>query len=436
MEDVAVNQTYAELPTALRNFLSIEQANLWKPERFRATSVEAEFERQYLPESRGIFPVPCFKIERKHLHVYCYQDSRTAFWQCAGGSEMDGDILFPIHPAQLGAYGEFLATVRAENAADVGIRLIGTATSSARTLLVWPDDQPADACFAKLSLQARFIGDRRLARRRVASSVGLSHMVLQSMDAMPPGIRYFPETVGLIPRILPDSGLLFRLVPDDLKNGRVVLAPLFALIGGGSEYPPLLLRLVRNGKVDILEFLHDFLIAKFAGIWTNLVFDLGLILEAHGQDLLLAFSPDLLPFGDFYYRDFEGLTVDWPLRRARRLPEPMLPHSFDWFSAYETWGYPLYQLVSMKLKVSLFDYLHFVLAELESAILEWQADGVLGGGKVRKGELSRLFSHHLRRSIRDKFGLGEATEYDVSKELNRFVKFLMRVRKEILSVSV
>jgi len=87
------------------------------------------------------------------------------------------------------------------------------------------------------------------------------------------------------------------------------------------------------------------------------------------------------------------------------------------------------------MRTSLFDYLYLMLTELESALLEWQASGVMAGEKVSEGELTFLFSRYLRKAIQEKFGMREAEEYNIHHHLNRFVKFLMRVRREIMTGS-
>jgi hypothetical protein len=332
---------------------------------------------------------------------------------------------------ELHRYTEFLARAHALEAGEQGLRLWATPTSSTRTLLAWPAGEPGRAFFAKLSLHSRLFGDRGLTRRRIAASVGLSHFVQQCRNDLPSGISYFPETYGLSPRWMGDNGTLFRSLPEDVQGG-LVPAPLFALMGGSMEHPPLFVELVRRYGARAFEVLDEVLLAKFAVLWVDLVFDFGLILEAHGQDLLLMLSADLAPVGGFCYRDFEGLTVDWALRRARGLREPSLPHTFEWFSTYETWGYPMYQLVSNKIRISLFDYVHLVLAQLESAVREWQERGVIAGNKVGEGDLTFRFSRYLRRTIEWKFGMKEAEEYNIHSHLTRFVKFLMQVRREVM----
>lgn len=410
-----------------------EQRNLWNLSLVRSLEHDQGFDDRYLPENRAVFRLPCFWVRRKDLYVYRGLQASETMWGNGEKQGPDDRVLFPMHPAELRNHQEFFACVGAVDTATHGVRFFATPTSSTRTVLVWPDGQPENTFFAKLSLNSRLFGDRRLRRERVAGSVGLSRLVLESAEALPSGVKYFPEKVGLAPRWAQEGGVIIRVIPEEIKAGRVVPAPLFALIGGDQEHRPLLLELMARGEVDIREFIESVLLEQFADNWVDLVFESGLILEAHGQDLLLALSPNLIPLGGLYYRDFEGLTVDWSLRRVRGLSEPSsLPHAWKWFETYETWGYPLLQLVFGKLRTSLFDYLYFFLSQFEIALAEWRANGGLIVAKDLEGRLTFLFSHYLRRAIHRKFGLREPEEYDIQRDLNRFVKFLLRVRREVM----
>lgn len=424
----------AGLPQCVRQFLVFEQRNLWKAERLRDPMDDDQLDGKYLPEGGCAFRLPCFWIQRRHLYVYGRQEEPGFEMRSGAGNSPHGAFLFPLHPAEVRQYEEFLANSGAEDAASLGLRFWATPTSSTRTLLVWLEGRPESAFFAKLSLHSRFLGDRRLKRKQVALSVGLSRLVKECGCALPSGIGYLAEPFGLVPRVMPDSGALFRSVPVELKDNRVVLAPLFALMGSSEGHPPLLLRLMETCRASAREVLQDILLRGFADIWVDLVFEFGLILEAHGQDLLLALSRELVPLNRLYYRDFEGLTVDWALRRAMCLPEGEAPpHTFEWFSTYETWGYRLYQLVSIKLRTSLFDYVNLVLAELEAALRQWEADGLVRRERFCAEGLTSMFSLCLRRAILEKFGMREQPqEYDIQHNLNRFVKFLMQVRREVM----
>ncbi|MHB1828375.1 MAG: IucA/IucC family siderophore biosynthesis protein [Steroidobacteraceae bacterium] len=420
------------LPGSVGALLRFEQRGLWRPERLRDSSAGAGSLGAYFPERGAIFRLPCFRLSGRSVVRYGHSSglSLAEGSGCAGVGP--GEVLLPVHPLEQARYAAALAGAAAREFPGEGPRVWATPTSSTRTVLAWPENRPEQASFVKLSLLSRELGDRALTRTRVARSVGLSGLLERERETLPQALRFFPEGPGLVPRGLPAGGVIFRAIPEEILGGRVVAVPLFALMGGSEGHPPLLRQLMAHLGPGARELIEGVLLARFARLWVDLVFDFGLILEAHAQNLLLALSADAVPLGDFYYRDFEGLTVDWTLRRARGLPAGELPCAGEWFSTYETWGYPLYQLVSIKLMVSLFDYLDLVLGELEAALLAWQAAGGVAGPRVRAGALTGRFCGYLRGAIAEKFGMREGADYDARRHLKRFVKFLMRVRREVL----
>jgi len=412
--------------------LRFEQRGLWRPDRLRDSSTGVGSLGAYFPERGAIFRLPCFRLRGTSVVRYEHSSglSPGEGLGCAGVGP--GEVLFPVHPVEQARYAAALAGAKALESPAEGPRLWATPTSSTRTVLAWPENRPEQASFVKLSLVSRELGDRGLTRTRVARSVALSQLVAQEQARLPGNIRFFPEWLGLVPRALPAGGVIFRAIPAEILDGKVMPVPLFALMGASAGHLPLLRQLVERMGREAREAIEAVLIARFAELWVDLVFDAGLILEAHAQNLLLALSPQGVALGGLYYRDFEGLAVDWVLRRAKGLAERELPQASEWFSTYQTWGYPLYQLVSIKLLISLFDYLDLVLGELESALLQWQAAGTAVGPRVQAGELTGRFSECLRGAIAEKFGMREDAQYDVRRQLKRFVKFLMLVRRAVL----
>lgn len=430
---VIAEQNTSELSESVRLFLRFEQEQLWKAERYRHSGCDLQLDGKYLPEHRRVFELPCFLLPRRALYVYGQQRDEDAGQRIIEGDKPEDRALFLVHPAEVERYRVFLSRAGATDAAAEGVHLWATPTSSGRTLLVWPHGTPDHAFFAKLSVNSRALGDRRLRRANVASSIGLSQLLQRFGSELPRGMTYLSETLGLVPRLMPDAGFIVRPMPHEIKSDQVIVAPVFSLMGGNAKSRPLLLQLMELERAGAREILENILLANFAEVWVDLVFEFGLIIEAHAQDLLLALSSRLVPLGTMYYRDFEGLAVDWELRRARCLPSPEgLPHAFEWFETYETWGYPLYQLVSTKITASLFDYLNLVLGELEAALIEWQTAGLIDRKVCWEGELTGAFSSHLRRAIQRKFGVREAEDYNIRHQLRRFVKFLMEVRREFL----
>lgn len=424
----------AALPNSLRELMTFERRYLDRPGRFRDIDSDAGFDARYFPENCGVVKLPCYWVSRRCLYVYGRQLFTHREPALFSGTGLHERVLFAIHPASHARYGGFLKRAQAEDATAQGLTIWAVPTSSTRTFLAWPDGSPERAVFFKTSLYSPILGDRRLDRNKVACSVGLSAVMQESASLLPGDLSFLPEPVGYIPRTQLDGGMVVRSVPQELVESKSIPVPLFSLMSRVPQQEPLLMKMHRNGGVDPLEFVEDVLCARFARLWLETYVRLGLILEAHGQDLMLELSPDLSKWRRFLYRDFEGLQVDWQLRRALGLVEPScLGNRSAWHETYETWGYPTGAMVSYKLRISLYDYLHFVLMQMNASLLAWMQEGALPKRALREDTLTSWFSEHMFRAIDQMFGVRERCVYDVHRYLNRFVIFLMKVRREVVA---
>lgn len=424
-----------QLPASLRTLMALERFHLHKAELFYDPSRDPAFDTRYFPQNSGAFKLPCFWVPRKNLYVYGRQSSSADELPICRGQGQSEQVLFPVHPTSLVHYKQFLSEVGAQDVAEDGLCLWAVPTSSTRTLLVWPDQVPAQARFVKTSLHSKVVGNRRLQRRKVACSIGLSTFVQDSLESLPGGVSYFPESVGIVPRSMQEDGVIFRSIPQEIKNDGCVVAPLFSLLSGNERHPPLFLTIVERSGMSAERFLHEVLCEQFARLWLKMTLHCGLILEAHGQDLMLALSPDLAPLGRFYYRDFEGLQVDWELRRRYGLPEPKyLPHAWSWHATYATWGYRYSDLIWWKLMNSVHMYLKFVLSELDALLPDWRARGLIQGN-FEKDTATMAFSQHIMRIMEQMFGVRVGPPYNIHYSLHKFAVVLTRIRREILRAS-
>lgn len=421
-----------QLPTSLRKLLTFERFHLHKPELIFRKAGDLAFDSRYLPHNCGAFELPCYWIERRHLYIFGGQQSAYDEFGFMAGDGPHDSVLFPMHPTSVAHYAELLTKVRARDAAREGLRIWAVPTASTRTFLAWPDGAPHQALFVKTSLHSKIVGDRRLYRWKVARSVGLSTLVQDSLASLPAGLGYFPETLGLVPRQMPDSGVIVRSIPPEIKQDRLLVAPLFALMGGGAS--ALFVTMVEQQRVRPLEFLEEVLCDRFARLWLQMALRFGLILEAHGQDLLMTLSSDLVPLGGFYYRDFEGMQVDWELRHGLGLLTPgRMPNAQAWEQTYAAWDFRYGALIWFKLKTSLIQYSKLVLHELGLMLRQWQQSGLMRGPSLTEDDLAAMFSRRMMTALEELFGVHAGAEYAIDRSLNRFVLFLVRLRAEFLT---
>jgi len=416
----------------LQLLLQWERFHLHQRDRFQVPSRDPQFDTRYLPQNCEAFELPCYWVPPERLYSYGGGDEITEklLSRCLPSPR---SVLFPIHPTSLDRYTGFLRSAGALDAGENGCRFWAVPTSSTRTLLLWPDGSPRLATFVKTSLFSPILGDRRLHRWKVARSVGLCSLMQYARGRLPASLEFLQESKGLVPRQMPDGGVVFRTLPPGILEGRDVALPLFALLGNNK--PSLLLTVMREYGAHAMDAIEDLFCAKFAQLWLHLALGMGIILEAHAQDLMLLVSPDMSPCGQFLYRDFEGLQVDWRLREALGLSsQASMPHACCWQTTYDGAAYPQAQSIWYKWYISLHAYMHFVLHELNSAVQSWQSTGLFPGVPIEPDRLTMRFSKCLFEEISVRFNVSAgSSEYNIYRSMKVFLKLLMGIRNDMLA---
>jgi hypothetical protein len=433
---IGTEQAIGQLPQSLQNLATFERFNLYKPARFQNIARDPAFDRRYLPQNCGAFALPCFWVLRKHLYVYgCHPECLNTLSPWVGRNYNDR-LLFPIHPLSLPHYKEFLSAVGARLADEDTVNILAVPTSSVRTLLAWPSHSPERALFVKTTLlPSPMFGDRRLTAAKIAYCTGVNKLLEESAPSLPRAIGFLPESAAFVPRKMLDMGVIIRSIPQEISDGRALIVPLFSLVGSSENHMPLLPKVIARSGTQAIAFIDDVYCSQFAKLWVELTMHCGLILEAHGQNLMLALSPDYSALGRFFYRDFDGLMVDWRLREARGLPQPLnMPYAWSWHQAYGSTGVgtPHVGLVWWKLWMSLYAYLHYVLDPLNRCLQEWRAMGLIGGQRIDDDELTMRFSHHLVGAIENMFGVPCRYKANIYRSLKQFLIVLLTLRRDLI----
>jgi len=425
-------EVLSQLPRSLQQQMRWERYNLVT--KYQRLERDPAFDTRYLPQNSHAFSLPCYWIHKRHLLVFGSGAAAPPLAYLAHRERSD-HLLFPVHPTALSYFTDFLRHANAEDARSDRFTLWAVPSSSTRTLLAWPDGCPHDAAFLKLSLSSPLFGDRRVLRHRAAKSIGLSAMVENAVPSLPDSIRYLREPFAVVPRMAEMSGFIVRVLPSAILNSQCSLVPLFALTGGTQ---PLLPAFLANGSESALDFAQRILCSSFAELWLTLTLRAGLLLEAHGQNLLLEASPDLDPTGVFFYRDFEGFYVDWRLRSSMRdfdTTGAQLPGCETWWRTYGSSEMAHPGCLWKKLTNSLAQYTQLVLQELERDMAPLVKSGLLHGPAIREGELTWTFSEAMFAELRRQFGGSIGKTFNIRHFTLRFVRLLMKIRAELLSRS-
>ncbi len=276
----------------------------------------------FSPEEAQVFDVPSFWVEAGKFHVFeiphHLKKLDISWTKTSSGKKY---ILFLVHPESLDFYRTLIQD------AKPGPRFLGTATASSRTLLMWPADNPEKSFFGKLSLDKEVAGVvRTIPAGEIARSIGTTQILDQSADKLPDNFHFFPEALGVMPKGWERGGMIIRLFPSEMQERRKRVMPLFALYTKPADRKtsPIEdnLRLYAGTPED---FVVTQILKPFAALWTELVLEHRLAIEAHAQNVLIQINSKGQIEPHFYFRDFGGFNFDLDSRASLNLNVSNLP---------------------------------------------------------------------------------------------------------------
>lgn len=266
---------------------------------------------QALTES---FLVPTLEIPRSQLAIIT--DSPAPDISRYYGND---SILFPIHPD---VWTSDDARVRDLHCRyKVGPNLVVIPTASTRTVYVLPT-ATVPAHFLKLHLPKRISRfNRRLHYPTIVDSVAVS----QALDlGSSTSWAYLPETIGIsLGTQAEDWGFIVRESVPRPQPKPVRLLPYFSLYATDLRRPgdlPLLIQLVERADIDPVKFVTQAILFPVVRLWLTVAGQRGILLEPHGQNILLELDAVYRPTR-VVYRDLD-VYVDDGARARASLPDP------------------------------------------------------------------------------------------------------------------
>lgn len=180
-------------------------------------------------------------------------------------------------------------------------------TASSRTVLVFDENLPTHCikmhCPAQIS---RF--NRKLDGRDILKSINTSLELDRAVDHpnFPKIFGFLPESIGVSinSENREDSwGYLVREMephPVVENSNQRTLLPLFSMYSSDlrkedEEAPPLMVSLIQQSGLAPIDFIVNHMMCPIIESWCFLARDLGLLTQAHGQNLLLEVGQDGIP---------------------------------------------------------------------------------------------------------------------------------------------
>jgi len=363
-----------------------------------------EAEERYRPTSpHPRFQVPVFSLAREDVVLYQADPNPGLL----GRYLLADRILFPVHPQVLAQGGgdPYLERILARGRPGPGLEVVPS--SSTRTVYV-PGSRPFHAL--KLHFPFRISRYGRRMRAEVLEQATLVSMELQgAAPAMGPDFSYQREVFAAAckPKEADSArgenwGFLIReMTPFPWAGEEHTLIPGFALFGRDfhdPHIPPLVLQLL--GGRDPATFLLEQVMFPAIRHWVTCFRNLGLMLEPHGQNVLLEVDSHM-QVRRLVYRD---LNVGVDQRRREDLGLP-------------SWGENTYNLMDTgafaSITYDMFMGGHFfdhLLEAVASYLPGLDPEGYRGPCREHFGSLFPEHEAYLPRSVhyfteeRDRFG--------------------------------
>lgn len=271
----------------------------------------------YRPERRNVWPQQVVWLPAGAARTYgaLGEGLRDAF----GHEPPARSAALLLHPQAPAAHRRLAAAYGCATLPEVR----ATPTASYRSVLAWREGRPA--VVLKLSLGAvvgrirRALKEPQVARGVIMSRV-FETIPIEARERL--GFDWFPEPAGAVDAVS-GRGWLLRRLPAALDGqGRCSLLPHFSLISTRDGRSPLLVDLIRASALGPEDYVLEKLVRPYVEALSYLLFEEGIQVEGHSQNVLLEIDEHDRPTGRLVFRDLSDATVSIPMRLARGKPLP------------------------------------------------------------------------------------------------------------------
>ncbi len=256
----------------------------------------SEAEERFRPET-GVehFPVPAYFVPREEVNLYLADPHPRLLSLFSRG----GEVVFCVHPQLSARPGVDPYLDRLLSLPEAPGIIEASPSSSTRTVFV-KDSEPPHALKLHFPFRVSRYG-RRMRDEVVEQAVTVSRELEEGIRAMDPDFAFLREVLGVtFKNLQPETprgenwGFLVReLTPFPSAGAEGALVPGFALYGR-DFLEPSADRLIHTlvGEQDPNAFLLNQIMLPIVRHWVTCFLKFGLLLEPHGQNVLLEMGPD------------------------------------------------------------------------------------------------------------------------------------------------
>ncbi len=266
--------------------------------------IHSEAPMRYRPGA-PTYDLPLYRVDARLCQIF---KSRSPNPEIEDYYFPKTDVLFPVHPVNLESR-EILHITEITQKYDCSITV--NPTSSTRTVFVLERHLPIHCI--KPHTDLHITGRRRhMEVRKVAHAIAITK-IFESCSVFSENkkIGFFPESLGAIygEGSTNDWGFVVREMRSkphlEVPYTMIPLNALYTPSNRATGEPPLLVEIIQNSKSSPIEFILEEIIQPLIAGWIDIYLETGVLLEPHGQNVIVEMDPDRNKILHFSHRDFE-----------------------------------------------------------------------------------------------------------------------------------
>jgi hypothetical protein len=287
-------------------FLAFENfANGIEPRPNNPLATFSAFPEKYQPGAKP-YNLLVYEVDRQKCLIFTSDEVDKSLLEFYLPKE--GKIKFVVHPVNLD-HPNMLNIEEIKQLASTTILV--SPTSSTRTVFVLNQDDLPDHCLKPHADLFITRWRRHMEKRKVLQAVAITKM-LEKSNAFKEDktLAYFAESIGVVygKDKKDDWGYIVREMESspklDLKRSYVPLNSLYMPDKREPKQDPYLVLIINKHKKDPENFIKEILTKLIDG-WVKVYLETGILLEPHGQNVVIEFSEDEKDIIRFSHRDFD-----------------------------------------------------------------------------------------------------------------------------------
>lgn len=300
----SVSPTLTPRATDYTTWLELENfRNGIQPRSSNPQATYTEFPEMYRPGAAP-YEIPAYTVARQMCKVFA--SHKAALDLVARYLPSADTVVFPVHPVNLS--NPSIPHIHEVTSYPLLSSIQVRPTSSTRTVFVL-DEALTPHCLKPHTDLTITRWRRHMEARKVAHAVAVTKIFENAkVFSEYPKVAFYPESIGVVygGQDSKDWGFIIRQMQSyPPRSESVQMTPLCSLYIGDSENAPILLDLIAKSGMNPREYILKELLLPILEGWAKIYLETGVLLEPHGQNVIVEIDSATQKIQRFAHRDFD-----------------------------------------------------------------------------------------------------------------------------------